>query len=345
MREFVQGSSKDLERPPRSKPGQRTTGGRREREEVGDILRSGLAGGIAGCVAKTSVAPLDRVKILFQTQEPAFAQYAGSFSGLFRASSLIYKETGVRGLLQGHSATLLRIFPYAAIKFMAYDEAHRILMPTKDKESSMRLFLAGSIAGVTSVFLTYPLELIRVRLAFDVRHTTSERPRFLPVVRRIYSEGKPLSTATIPPNSAFSKIPLLKFYRGFTVSIVGMVPYAGTSFAVWGLLRKSLPTYFDRSTIEEHRTLLDLACGAIAGATSQTTSYPFEVVRRRMQIGGLLRPDRLVGFWEAAQAIQTKSGWRGFFVGLSIGYIKVVPMTAISYSTWEGCKRFLGVKA
>lgn len=43
---------------------------------------------------------------------------------MFKASKDIYAETGVRGLLQGHSATLLRIFPYAAIKFMAYEKLH-----------------------------------------------------------------------------------------------------------------------------------------------------------------------------------------------------------------------------
>lgn len=41
-------------------------------------------------------------------------------------SHQIYREAGVRGLLQGHSATLLRIFPYAGIKFMAYEAIHRV---------------------------------------------------------------------------------------------------------------------------------------------------------------------------------------------------------------------------
>ena len=99
-------------------------------EEWGYILRSGLAGGVAGCVAKTVIAPLDRVKILFQASNPDFQKYAGTWSGAFRAVSLIYREHGVRGLLQGHSATLLRIFPYAAINFMTYDQAEALLMPT-----------------------------------------------------------------------------------------------------------------------------------------------------------------------------------------------------------------------
>jgi solute carrier family 25 protein 16 len=34
----------------------------------------------------------------------------------------IYKNAGFMGLFQGHSATLIRIFPYAAIKFVAYEQ-------------------------------------------------------------------------------------------------------------------------------------------------------------------------------------------------------------------------------
>jgi solute carrier family 25 protein 16 len=110
------------------------------------VLRSGLAGGVAGCVvrlfsalrffamtcsrdlglaqAKTVIAPLDRVKILFQTSNPDFRKYAGTWTGVFRAARDIYADAGARGLLQGHSATLVRVFPYAAIKFMAYDSVH-----------------------------------------------------------------------------------------------------------------------------------------------------------------------------------------------------------------------------
>ena len=53
-------------------------------------------------------------------------QYTKSWTGVFKASKVIYKQNGMRGLLQGHSATLLRIFPYAAIKFVAYDQLHHV---------------------------------------------------------------------------------------------------------------------------------------------------------------------------------------------------------------------------
>ena len=63
----------------------------------------------------------------------------GSWSGAFRAGTQLYRDGGVRGLFQGHSATLLRIFPYAAIKFMAYDQVHNASAPT---ESSVHEFIS-----------------------------------------------------------------------------------------------------------------------------------------------------------------------------------------------------------
>ncbi len=59
----------------------------------------------------------------------------------------IYRSNGILGLFQGHSATLLRIFPYAAIKFMAYEQYKLLLMPTKSQETTLRRTAAGSLAG------------------------------------------------------------------------------------------------------------------------------------------------------------------------------------------------------
>ncbi|GAA5821457.1 hypothetical protein JCM11251_004634 [Rhodosporidiobolus azoricus] len=355
-----------------------------------DALTSGFAGGIAGCVAKTSVAPLDRVKILFQTRSPDYAKYAGTWTGVFRASQDIYAETGVRGLLQGHSATLIRIFPYAAIKFMAYDQLHTVLMPTPESESSARRFAAGASAGIITTAVTYPLELIRVRLAFESHHSQKDRASLLRTIRQIYqgpaapppsSSSSPLSAsssssasssaspASLPASASSSassavstKPPLLSsssvstspslthFYRGLLPTLTGIIPYAGTSFLIWGFLKTDLfPSLFSPTVRQKNRAWLDLLAGGIAGAVGQTTAYPLDIVRRRMQVGPVTAAQgrggaARAGFWETAGGVWRTQGWRGFFVGLSIGYLKVVPMNAVSFATWVGLKRVLGLE-
>ncbi|KAI0312722.1 mitochondrial carrier domain-containing protein [Amylostereum chailletii] len=338
------------------------------------FLRSGIAGGVAGCVAKTVVAPLDRVKILFQASNPEFQKYAGSWSGAYRAGSRIYSETGMRGLLQGHSATLFRVFPYAAVKFIAYDQVHDLLMPTPAHETNFRRFASGAISGAISVFFTYPLELIRVRMAFQTQtnapkptpvpppshiptssssssthvptppHPPSSRPSLLSAARQIYHEGSPAPGHASPSTKqAFHTVPLLKFYRGFTVSLVGMVPYAGTAFLTWGYLRARLLPQDPRTGRRASSPLADLGIGGAAGVLAQTVSYPFEVVRRRMQVGGLTQPGRWLRWGETVRAVWARGGWRGFYVGLSIGYLKVIPMNAVSFAVWQGMKRVLDV--
>lgn len=264
-------------------------------------------------------------------------------------------------------------------------------MPTPDKVTGPRLFAAGALAGVTSVFFTYPLELIRVRLAYDRALPASQlqgHSTLVYSILKIYHEGDPpprsahitgtplqppapspshtlgnlqangqtlsASSFSSPPkpyfknpskavvvaSSLFARFPVLKFYRGFVVSIIGMIPYAGTSFLVWGYLKKKTPLAKGE---KKHSTTLNLAYGAVAGAAAQSASYPFEVVRRRMQVGGLLRPDRFFGFWETVSFIYQRRGLRGFYVGLSIGYLKVIPLTAISFASWEAIKKILKV--
>lgn len=330
------------------------------------IIRSGFAGGLAACTAKTLVGPLDRVKILFQASSPQFAKYTGSWFGVFNAMKDINKTDGLRGLFRGHSATLLRVFPYGGIKFLAYEQIRHVIIPSKASETPGRRFASGSLAGITSVFLTYPLEIIRVRLAFETKKDS--RSSLARICRQIYHEQAPPRTpiAVEGPAAAATKVVevatsqsgLSNFYRGFSPTLLGMIPYAGMSFlthdTIGDWMRSEhlapytvLKAESQADRIANRRAQLtapaELTSGAIAGLVSQTASYPLEVIRRRMQVGGAVGDGRRLRIMETARQIYLERGLQGFFLGLTIGYIKVVPMVATSFFVYERSKWYLGV--
>lgn len=323
------------------------------------------------------MGPLDRVKILFQASNPQFAKYTGSWFGVVTAMRDIYAADGSRGLFRGHSATLLRIFPYAGIKFLAYEQIRAAVIKDKTQETSLRRFLSGSLAGTVSVFFTYPLEVIRVRLAFETK--TKARISLVDICKTIYNEKppplRPTSTAvdlSSPARAAATAISatsgqvikatppsgLVNFFRGFTPTLLGMLPYAGSSFlthdTAGDLMRH--PAISKYTTLPETpskprdpekpaplRYWAELFTGGFAGFVSQTLSYPLEVIRRRMQVGGVVGDGHRLRLTEVAGDIYRKAGMRGFFVGLGIGYVKVIPMVAVSFYVYERGKLWLNI--
>ncbi|KAJ5782494.1 hypothetical protein N7457_004268 [Penicillium paradoxum] len=345
-----------------------------EKRSLDYVVKSGIAGGLAGCAAKTVVAPLDRVKILFQASNPQFTKYTGSWTGLAAAIRDIKRTEGARGLYKGHSVTLLRIFPYAAIKFLAYEQIRAGIIPSREQETPFRRLISGSLAGATSVCFTYPLELMRVRMAFETRQ--SHRSGLLDIWRQIYYERpRPAPThsaaaaesssvaAAESASSAVSKVVprtgISNFYRGFAPTILGMLPYAGMSFlthdTVGDIFRlPAFAPYTLRQLSESDvspqsasrpplNTTFELLTGAVAGLVSQTCSYPVEVLRRRMQVGGAIGDGHRLGMAETARTIWLERGFRGFWVGLTIGYAKVVPMVAVSFYVYERAKGWIGI--
>ncbi|KAF2189464.1 mitochondrial carrier [Zopfia rhizophila CBS 207.26] len=332
------------------------------------LLKSGFAGGLAGCAAKTVVGPLDRVKILFQTSNPNFAKYTGKWTGVPIAMKDIYITSGISGLFKGHSATLLRIFPYAGIKFLAYEQIRAALIKSRAQETPGRRFMSGSLAGCVSVFFTYPLEVIRVRLAFETQQQS--RSTLLSICRKIYNEHPPppvhhpsnpvsVAATTVVENVA-PRNGLANFFRGFTPTLLGMLPYAGASFLAHDTLSDlmrhpmlasytTLPhTQRQESSTSGHKPAqlkywAELSTGGFAGFISQTVSYPLEVIRRRMQVGGVVGDGHRLSMAEVMKRIWMERGWRGFFVGLTIGYVKVVPMAATSFYVYERGKYYLGI--
>ncbi|KAF2306378.1 hypothetical protein GH714_017230 [Hevea brasiliensis] len=132
-----------------------------------------VAGAIAGTAAKTATAPLDRIKLLMQTHGVrAGRESAKKAIGFIEAITLIGKEEGIKGYWKGNLPQVIRIIPYSAVQLFAYETYKKLFVGKDGKLSVVGRLAAGACAGMTSTFVTYPLDVLRLRLAVEPGHRT-----------------------------------------------------------------------------------------------------------------------------------------------------------------------------
>ena len=282
------------------------------------VITSLCAGACAGAVAKTVIAPLDRTKIIFQVSKSPFS-YKEAVNFLYRS----YKNHGLFSWWRGNSATLARVIPYAAIQFTAHEQL-KIKFGSINQEAlpPAKRFMAGSLAGVTAAFFTYPLDLIRARLA---------------VARR--SKYRNLNHTIV---SIYRQEGVKTFYNGFIPTIFGIMPYAGTSFFIYESLKQRYHTKYPDS---ELKAPYRLCYGAVAGMCGQFFSYPLDIVRRRMQTDGIdgkgYKYRKLI--WTLKYVLRTEGVVKGFYKGMSVNWIKGPIAVGVSFMTFDTVKYFLDI--
>ncbi|CAB1447592.1 unnamed protein product [Pleuronectes platessa] len=274
-------------------------------------LDSLLCGAFAGAVAKTVIAPLDRTKIIFQVSSNRF-----SIKEAFRLIYCSYMKDGLLSLWRGNSATMVRVMPYAAIQFCSHDHYKQKLGNYYGYQGKalppFPRFLAGSLAGTTAAMLTYPLDMVRARMAVTAKEMYCNIMHVF--VRISQEEG------------------VKTLYRGFTPTILGVIPYAGITFFTYETLKK---LHTERTKRSQPYSYERLAFGACAGLIGQSASYPLDVVRRRMQTAGVTGSSygTILG---TMRAIVTQEGViRGLYKGLSMNWLKGPIAVGISFTTFD----------
>ncbi|KAI5082953.1 hypothetical protein GOP47_0002696 [Adiantum capillus-veneris] len=81
------------------------------------VCKSLVVGGMAGGVSSSDVAPLERLKILLQVQNPLKPKYNGMVQGL----KYICSTEGLAGFFKGNGTNCARIIPNSVVKFYSYE--------------------------------------------------------------------------------------------------------------------------------------------------------------------------------------------------------------------------------
>lgn len=259
------------------------------------------AGGTAGGISKTIVAPIERVKLLLQTQDANPLIKSGEvprYTGIVNCFSRVASEQGVSSFWRGNLANVIRYFPTQAFNFAFKDTIKKQFPKYDPKKQFTRFFMAnlasGGLAGACSLLIVYPLDFARTRLAADVgKGANREFTGLVDCLRKVATRGGPMA-----------------LYQGFGVSVQGIIVYRGAYFGLYDTAKGVL--------FEDEKKANVLAKWAVAQtvtAASGIISYPFDTVRRRlmMQSGG--KEKIYDGTIDAWRKIAKNEGGGAFFKG------------------------------
>lgn len=273
------------------------------------FIKDLAAGGVAGGISKTVVAPIERVKLLLQVQHsnpniPKEQQY----SGIVNCFSRVIAEQGVVSLWRGNMANVIRYFPTQALNFAFKDKYKKLFVRPRQEVGFWRFFAgnlaSGGAAGATSLLFVYPLDFARTRLAADVGKAGDK------AAREFNGLGDCLTK--IFKNDGMSGL-----YRGFGVSVGGIIVYRAAFFGGFDTMKAMLLSK-DAPVWQSWMVAQVVTTGA------GIVSYPFDTVRRRMmmQSGRSAEEAQYKSTLDCWRKIIAEEGPSAFFKGAGSNVIR-----------------------
>jgi hypothetical protein len=261
-----------------------------------------VAGALAAVCAKSFVAPLDRTKLLYSTKNPYYKNM-----NMFQIFKSIYVQEGLRGYYKGNLIQLIRMIPYGGLQFTIFEYSHEIIKK-KTNNSRFAPLYAGILQTFAGQFFLYPFDLLRTR--FSSQHNNEMiYKNILTSIKKIYKKDG-----------------FRGFYSGLGVSLLGVVPYGGIGFFSYYELKKN---FSDNSGIN----------GSLSGLIGQTLTYPFDVIRKRIQLNSFIEGNEYKSnILEVFKHILKTDGFIGFFRGVHMNWIRVIPASGISWTVYETIK-------
>ncbi|KAG8446131.1 hypothetical protein GDO86_013846 [Hymenochirus boettgeri] len=294
----------------------------------GQLLSSSevaTAGSLSGLVTRAVISPLDVIKIRFQLQiEDLSRGTQGKYRGILQAAGLILTEEGLPGFWKGHIPAQLLSVSYGAVQFVTFELLTKLIHNSSslDPRGPAVHFLCGGLAACSATLTVQPLDTLRTRFAAQGEPKVYRNLRHA-IVTMFKTEGP------------------LTFYRGLNPTLLAVFPYAGLQFSSYNLLKQAWGLVFphEQSKKESFRNLL---CGSGAGVISKTVTYPFDLFKKRLQVGGFEQARAAFGevrtyrgLADCASQVWKEEGIRGFFKGLSPSLLKAATSTGLTFFTYE----------
>jgi len=265
-----------------------------------EFMKDFVAGGISAAISKTTVAPIERVKLLLQVQHVSKQiTKENQYKGMIDCFVRIPKEQGFLSFWRGNMANVIRYFPTQALNFAFKDKYKTVFLGGVDKHTQFWRYFAGNLAsggaaGATSLCFVYPLDFARTRLAADVGKGSAERE----------FSGLANCLAKI-----FKSDGLTGLYRGFGVSVQGIIIYRAAYFGFFDTAKGMLPDPKNTPLV------ISWAIAQTVTTIAGIVSYPFDTVRRRMMMQSGRADKMYKNTFDCWGKIYKSEGGKAFFKG------------------------------
>jgi len=231
-----------------------------------------MLGGVSGAVAKTLTAPIERVKLLIQTQDANPKIRSGEvprYTGIVNCFQRVHSEQGFAAFWRGNFTNCIRYFPTQAFN-LSFKDSIKKMFPKYNAKTQFGQFFAvnmasGGMAAAGSLCIVYPLDYARTRLASDVGSGKKTFDGLFDCLKKTASSsGGPMA-----------------LYAGFGVSLMGIIPYRGFQLGAFDTIVGLNPYKDDKGVMGAVSTFCAAQTAITLGAG---ISYPFDTVRRRLQM-------------------------------------------------------------
>lgn len=282
---------------------------------------AGTAGGIAGIAVGH---PFDTVKVRFQS--PSFA---GRYSSTVDAFRQIVRAEGAAGLYKGVISPLVGIAPVNGLVFASFKGTMAVLVPASATSRGVEAplttyFVAGCVSGAVASLINTPTELVKIRQqaftgsAGGGRLPSPASP--IPLSSLTQPQQQPPGTWSLA-RSIWATGGVRALFRGFTPCVLRDLGY-GPYFLTYELLLRTISPSRPSSSgrpdllVETEDELAGdpgrgwwavAVAGAVAGVVSWTATFPFDVVKTRMQAASLATQPAVVPATAAGAAASASS--------------------------------------
>jgi len=268
-------------------------------------------GGVSAAVSKTAAAPIERVKLLIQNQDEMIksGRLATPYKGISDCFVRVIREEGVVSLWRGNLANVIRYFPTQALNFAFKDQFKRMFGYSQAKDGYWKWFAgnlaSGAAAGACSLTFVYSLDYARTRLANDAKSSKKGGERQFNGLIDVYRK-------TLKSDG------VVGLYRGFVISVVGIVVYRGLYFGLYDSLK---PLVLKGDLQDSFLGSFFLGWAITIGAG--LASYPIDTVRRRM----MMTSGEAVKYKSSVHAfgeIVKKEGTKSLFKGAGANILRAI---------------------